>query len=535
MLSHILMTIKGVLVIALAVYGFAALLRREDAEWVKRAPLAIFVSIYVICMWGYTVWIPYAALLLIIPLLAKSRSDAAALFAVAFVSCPPIKYKIAIGSVYLLPLSKFVFLALGLGIAFLIKRGGASVVRRKHFDIPILLIAILELAQARSDIPTVVLRQTVITILVVLLPYFLISRSLNNAAEVRRFTLALGLAGFVMAAVATVEGRLHWLIYKQIDAYLDIVTRINPYMKLRAGFLRSPASFTESTSLALFLALATIMLFAVRSNFASAWKWLIALAVMGLGLLSANSRGAFVALAIGLPAFDFYRRRYPDLLAKVAAGAGLFLIVLAAAQFSAFFASVIGQGSGTEGSADYRFLLWHRGLEEIAKHPLFGTSLQTAMDHLEDLRQGEDIIDIVNGYINYGLTSGYPGMLGLLLIFVSLCLGMLIVRRSIGVKLPISDSAAAVFAISTYSIVSCFYGGFGGDNSVAFYLVCAVGSALWALRRAPASDQYGAATVAITRASGIQAVIAADRAEAEARSLRLKRSSSAESVRVTAS
>jgi O-antigen ligase len=522
MLSEILMTIKGLLVIGLAVYGFAALLRKEDAEWVKRAPLAIFLSILFIGMWGQTVWVVYAALLLIIPLLAKSRSDAAALYAVALVSCPSIKDKVAIGSVYLLPLSKFVFLSLGLWIAFLVKRRGAPTPGRSHFDIPILIIAFLELAQARSDSPTVVLRQTVITVLVVLLPYFAVSRSLTNATEVRRFTLAIALAGFVMAAVATVEGRLHWLIYKHIEATLHISSVMNPYLKLRAGVIRSPASFQESTSLGIYLALATVMLFAVRPNFASAGKWLLALAVMGLGLLSANSRGAFVALAIGVIAFDFYRRRYPDLLAKIAVGAGLFLMVLAAAQFSEFFASVLGRGSGEAGSADYRFLLWHRGLEEIAKHPLFGTSLQTAMNHLEDLRQGEDIIDIVNGYINYGLTAGYPGMVGLLLVFVSLCGAMLLMRRTTGVRLPISDSAGAVFAIAGYSIVSCFYGGFGGEASSPFYSVAALGSALWAMRRYAAAEEHGTAVNALKRVPPVQALIAADRAEAPSRNRRLR-------------
>jgi len=237
---------------------------------------------------------------------------------------------------------------------------------------------------------------------------------------------------------------------------------------------------------------------------------------MGLGLLSANSRGAFVALAIGVIAFDFYRRRYPDLLAKVAVGAGLFLMVLAAAQFSEFFASVLGRGSGEAGSADYRFLLWHRGLEEIAKHPLFGTSLQTAMNHLEDLRQGEDIIDLVNGYINYGLTAGYPGMIGLFLVFASLCMAMLVVRRSTGVKLPISDSAAAVFAISGYSIVSCFYGGFGGEVSSPFYGVCAVGSVLWSIRRSAAVADHDATEPSIRRITPIQALITADRSRAQA-------------------
>jgi len=283
----------------------------------------------------------------------------------------------------------------------------------------------------------------------------------------------------------------------------------------------------------LFLAMATVMLFAVSSNFASVGKLCIALAVMALGLLSANSRGAFVALAIGLPLLDLYRRRYSELFVKVAAGAGLFLIVVAAAQFSTFFASVLGKGTGEAGSADYRWLLWHRGLEEIAKHPFFGTSLQTAMDHLEDLRQGEDIIDLVNGYINYGLTAGYPGMVALLLVFVSLSIAMLAMRRGIGSSQFIGDAAGAVFGISTFSILSTFYGGFGGE-STPFYMICALGSAAWALRRSAATDQYGAGTVAVRTTTPTRALIEADRAAAQTRSFRLRRLDAVEPPAVSA-
>lgn len=519
MFHEILMTVKGAVVIALAVYAFAALLPNRDAAWVKNAPMKIFVGLFVIGMWGHNIWVGYLAIMLAIPIFARSRADAAALFCVATVAMPHLPEQIMIGSLYLIPADKYLFTALGLLIAFVKnKNEGGLLLHRQRFDIPVLIICLLEVAQARDPSPTATIRDSLPVLLSILLPYFLLSRSLNSAEDIRRFMVTLALAAFVMATVATVEARLHWLIYQEVEGRLGIDVSVNIYTKMRGGMLRAPASFPESTSLGIFLATAGMALYAIRSSFATREKWAVALGVVAVGLLTANSRGAFVALGIGVVAQDYYCRRYSGLFAKIVAGAGLYLIALTLAQFSKFFASLVGKGSGTESTADYRIQLLHRGLEEIHKHPLLGTTMKTALQNLSDLRQGEGIVDLVNGYINYGLTLGYPGIAGLLLVFVSLCLAMLSAKRKFRTNVELLSPAAAVFSVAAFSIVSSFFGGFGGTGSTAFYQMSAVGSALWALRGVAAMRVHKETGETMAPPlSGIPAMIAADRARAKAR------------------
>ena len=523
MLHQILMTVKGLLLLTAAVYGFAALLHKEDAAWVKRAPLQIFVSMFVIGMWGHNVWVVYIASLLALPILARSRADAAALYCIMVVSLPLLNQKIFLGSLYLIPLNKYVFSALGLAIACMIKRDKAVVPKRSRFDLPIILIMVLELTQARDPSVTATIRQCIPVIVTILVPYVFLSRALNTPQDVRRFLLTLALAGFVMAVVATAEARLHWLIYKQIQGNLNIDTQINAYMKMRAGMVRAPASFVESTSLGTFLAIAVMAVMTVRDRFASRAKWLVALFFLLLGLMAANSRGAFVSVAIGAVAWDFYCRRYGALSAKVVAAGLLYLFALTAAQFSAFFAAMVGQGSGTEATTEYRYLLLRRGLEEIRKHPLLGQTLDSALANLQDLRQGEGIIDLVNGYINYGLTLGYPGMVGLVLVFISLSLAMLAARRRFQSNGELLRDAACVFSSAVFSILNSFFTGFGGPSSMSFYQVCALGAALWAMRRSAPIAQIAravpdmTASPGTTQPSGIAALIAADRERARTR------------------
>jgi len=511
MLPLILMTVKALVVIAAAVYGFAALLPKEDAAWVKKGPLAILLSMFVLGMWGHNIWLAYLGIVMILPLLAKGRADAAALYCVLTVAMPLLSMKVFIGSLYLFTVTKYLFCALGLAVAVMINRKDPAAPPLRRFDLPILIMLLLEFAQARDPSPTATLRQCVPVLLTIALPYFLLSRSLNSERDIRRFILAFVLAGFAMALVATIEARLHWLIYKQIQGRLDITAGINAYSKMRAGMIRAPASFPESTALGTFLALAFMASLTLRNHFSSRRNWYVVLGVLLLGLISANSRGAFLGLAVGVIAWDLYNRRFGSLVLKVVAVGALYLFALFAAQFSAYFAGLVGKGSDTASTADYRMQLLRRGMEEIHKHPILGQTMKAALDNLQDLRQGEGIVDLVNGYINYGLSLGYLGMAGLAAGFVSLAVTMWMARPALRRNPQLLEPAACVFSVAMLSIPNSFFTGFGGDGSTNFYQMCALGSAVWALRRVMPASTNNAGGIAAAPMPAIRAKILADR------------------------
>jgi hypothetical protein len=509
MLSQIAMTVKGTLVLLAAVHFFAALLSKEDAAWVKRAPRTIIVGLYLIGLWGHYVGTAYLALVLSIALLSRSRAEAAALYAVAIVSLPDLYWKPVFGGLYLFPFTKHLFSMLGLAVAF--ARHKQPIRLTSRFDLPILLVLILELAQARSGDATDVARLTMPIIFNIALPYFLISRSLNSPEDVRRFMLALAFGGFVMAIVATTEARLHWLLYKQIEVQMNIFSPINSFQQSRGGVLRAPASFPESTSLGTFIAMAGIMIIALRSSFASKGKWYIAVGVLLVGLIAPNSRGAFIGIGVGLLAFDLYEKRYGALALKAGSMAAIYMVMLIAAQFSPYIATSMGKGD-TASSSEYRVLLLHRGLEEIRKHPVLGTTMKNALANLDDIRQGQHIIDLVNGYINYGLTLGYPGIVGLLAVFLGPCAAMLLARRRLWPSEVARNAAAAVFSIAAFMIIVSFFTGFGNEGSTPYYEVLAICGTVWALRRTElAGSGAQLAGLQVTAAPGIRGMILRDR------------------------
>ncbi len=151
--------------------------------------------------------------------------------------------------------------------------------------------------------------------------------------------------------------------------------------------------------------------------------------------------------------------------------------------------------------------------------------MKTALTNLEDIRQGQHIIDLVNGYVTYGLVLGFPGIIGLLLVFVTLCAAMLMARRRLEQDDVARDIAAFVFSVGAFSIVSSFFTSFGGENSTPFYEVAALGACIYAIqRRVTAATRVPGGAIAAP-VSSIQATIAQGRAAAKERARRLRETS----------
>src|SRR4051794_32563761 len=100
MLSPILMTVKGLILLFGAVEMFCYCINKDDAQWVKGAPRTILLSLFVIGMWGHFVELVYCGLFLIIAFLPKSRAEAAAIFAVTAVAIPILSYNVYLGPLF---------------------------------------------------------------------------------------------------------------------------------------------------------------------------------------------------------------------------------------------------------------------------------------------------------------------------------------------------------------------------------------------------------------------------------------------------
>src|SRR5262249_55162448 len=147
-----------------------------------------------------------------------------------------------------------------------------------------------------------------------------------------------------------------------------------------------------------------------------------------LGLVFTYARGPWLGAITAMLGFALVGPRATSRLARTIAvtgilGAAVFVSPLGdrIAKTLPFF----GTGAATS-TVLYRQVLLERSVEIIRDHPYFGD--QVAFLRMEDLRQGEGIIDFVNTYAQIAL---FYGLIGLAIFSLPLLLGMAGVFRRI--------------------------------------------------------------------------------------------------------
>lgn len=482
MLSALAVTVKVCAILLAAGWLFTTLTTREDARWLKARPLRLMLFFYAFGLLSPSVWLVYAAEVLAIPLLSRSRGEAVAMYIATGLSLPGLNYELGALGIYVLLLDKWLFAAAGLLLAVLL-RPPVPGPRGRWNDLPFFLLLLLEMLQARGLSFTVTTRALLGPTLTLAVPYFAISRSLLRPEDVRRLLLTIAFYAFCLSAVAVFEAKSGFLVYEAISRHYGLRGGELAYGHSRSGFLRAAGSFPESITFGIFLVLSLVATLGVRDAFRNEGRWLVALVGIGVGLLAANTRSGLLSLVVALLAFDFYRRRYASFAIKAGALAMIAAIALMASQFYSPLADMLGVNGGSHETMDYRHQLFTRGLQEILRHPLFGMSQSDSLVALNDLRQGEGIVDIVNGYIGAGLIAGLPGMAALLGAFLLTCAGLLRARNRLRHDARLMRLGAFAFAVISFTILTTFTGGFGGRNSIMTYVVFAFSAAIAASRR----------------------------------------------------
>jgi len=483
MFSSIVITIKVCFLLWIANFAFCKLVNPADAAWFKSKPLWLMMLFYAAGMFSPNIWGVYVVMILTLPLMAKTRAEAAALFIIALGSAPDLSYYLRIGSTSIMALDKFFCLAVGF-LWVMLRKPPRGLRFSGRYDIPFLLIFGLELIQARGMNFTSTIRSLLSTILGMGLPYFVLTRSINRVEDFRRVMISLVYIGFVLAVIGFYESRAHLFVYQQVSNHLGMGALSFLSFKFRAGMLRAMTSFGDSTAFSLFLAITLIAAIACRESFRSTSKFVYALLTISLGIFVASSRNAYIAVVLGIIFFDLYRKRYVAVTGKVALLGMGYAVLLLLAEVSPYFRTMTGQTADTASTSDYRTQLLTRGMEEFHKHPYAGIDGATLLQNMHDLTQGEGIVDFVNGYLFYALTAGISGFIALVLAFLLPCWAMLKSQRAMRMQGPaLQRGSAFVFAIAATYLITTAFTGFGNRGSTYFYMVLGLGAVLYAWRK----------------------------------------------------
>jgi len=251
------------------------------------------------------------------------------------------------------------------------------------------------------------LRRIFLWLLDVNVLYFVACRSCTNK---RLFADALGallLSAALMSAIGLFESARNWLLYAEIKSAWNVFT--NETYNLRGVTLRAAASAGHPLALGYLISIAFGFWLYLRAQVATTWRQITVTLLLLLGLLVTYSRGPWLgAAAIFLVFLAFgprtISRAFRSVVVLGIVGGAVLLSPLGDRIVTVipFFGGTVGSDS-----ISYRQKLAERSLEIIRDNPFLGD--QNAYLRMQDLRQGQGIIDLVNTYagiaVFYGLIA----------------------------------------------------------------------------------------------------------------------------------
>jgi len=304
-------------------------------------------------------------------------------------------------------------------------------------------------------------------------PYFVISRTTRNSQQIRECMAAFVLSSMLMAAIAVFESAKGWLLYEMISNAWDTDITFSSYL-MRGSILRAMASSGHSLSLGYLLAIAFGFWLCLRSAVESRRARLGVVVLLSLGLIAAFSRGPWIC-AIGIYfAYSALQPKASAALVKATLGLSLAFAIAAVSPIGKQIVDVIPflGGQIDSDSILYRQRLWDRCIELISDNPMLGD--QFALSKMQDLRQGQGIIDLVNGYVTELLGGGLIG-LGLFLSATILALlGTWTASRRNVAAASVDSSSGIASSLMACLLGSFFLWGFGGVNEHILWALVAL-------------------------------------------------------------
>lgn len=339
----------------------------------------------------------------------------------------------------------------------------------------------------------------------VFLPYYVASRTIRSFKALRDVAATFAVVGMVLAGIAAFESLRSWLLYAQLDDALGTPWRLGAYLaRGEGGRLRVQASLGHSLVLAYTLMVAMLLYPLLRRRAADEvpagrkpatrrplppgadspgmprTAWLAGGGLLTVGVIAPLSRGPWVGLVVGCLVLALTGPRKHSRLLRIVlavAAAGGVLYITPFGQNLVQYLPFIGTVDSF--NVLYRQRLLDVSIEVILQRPFFGAYDFMANPMLEQMRQGEGIIDIVNSYLGVALRNGLVGLALFLGFSLSVVWG--IVR---GIRLSPVDSehhragrallaatAAAMVTIATLSLILTV--------SMTYFTVLGLGVGYW--------------------------------------------------------
>ena len=332
----------------------------------------------------------------------------------------------------------------------------------------------------------------------IFLPYYVASRALKNLQGFRDALMGFVVAALVLSAIGAFEFARHWLLYSPLQDALGTRWGYAHYLD-RGESLRAQGTTGQPIPLGYVMAVATGFILYLRKSVPNPMAWVLGLVLLSVGLIAPLSRGPWVGAAAMLLVFVATGPSPGSRFAKL----GLLGVII----LPALLASPAGEkivdylpfvGTVEEGNVTYRQRLAEISIQVITQNPFFGAFDFIYSPAMQELKQGQGIIDIVNTYLGVGLGSGLVGLSLFSAFFIAVAVGIFKAMRNLADKnhelhllgqvlfSTLIGILVIIFTVSSISVIPVIYWSVAGLG-VAYARMLALAKAPEAA--APAAPQ----------------------------------------------
>lgn len=267
------------------------------------------------------------------------------------------------------------------------------------------------LLQLMTDSFTNTLRQGLFyPFLDIILPYYVASRSLKHLQGFRDALMSFVVAAMVLCLIGAFEYARHWLLYSRLQDALGVPGHFGYYLE-REESLRAAGSFGHPIPLGYVMAVATGFFLYLRKSVPNPTAWGLGLILLMVGLIAPVSRGPWVGAAA---IFLLFIATGPSPALRLAKLGLLGVIIVPVLLVTPAGQSMIDHlpfvGTVEVKNITYRERLIENSIKVIARNPFFGAHDYLYAPEMQELKQGQGIIDIVNTYLGVALTYGLVGL-----------------------------------------------------------------------------------------------------------------------------
>ena len=294
----------------------------------------------------------------------------------------------------------------------------------------------------------------------VMLPYYVTSRALTSLRSFRETLGSFVVGAAVLSPLLVFECMRDWLLYAAVDEAMGLHWEWNGYV-IRGGNVRAVGTMGHPIVAGTVAMVAIGFFYYLARNVRKPTMRIFGCAVLGAGLVAALSRAPWVGAAGVTVLFLAMGSRPWAKLGRLSLWvlAGL-PVLLGTRQGQTILDHLPWIGTVDARNVEGRQELASVSFEVFLRNPWFGRIDYLADPQMEALRGSDNIIDVVNTYVDIGLRSGIVG-LGLFVAFFATALctalqGLWRIRdkdselHALGRAL-LGNLAALLFLISTMS------------------------------------------------------------------------------------